>query len=137
MFQYINNPFSYVTARQYIQLEMPYNHFHAFFTSPMLLIVSFKTRHSYSAMFAKDSILDVWLGSECASAVCVIIVSLQIFLHNLFCHFLVCGDSKLFLFQLFRFSMKLIPWTKLATKSNWKDWWHLPVCSYLIEGQKS
>ena len=30
------------------------------------------------------------------------------FLHNLFCYFLICGDSKPFLFQLFRSSMKLI-----------------------------
>ena len=52
------------------------NHFHAFFTSPLLLMVIFKTRHRYSPMFAKGSILDVWLDSECVSAVFVIIISL-------------------------------------------------------------
>ena len=26
---------------------------------------------------------------------------------------------------------------QLATKSYQKDWWHLPICSYIIEGQKS
>ena len=40
--------------------------------------------------------------SESASA-----ISLSIFLHNFF-YFLVCGDSKLFVFRLFRFSIKLI-----------------------------
>ena len=38
-------------------------------------------------IFAKGSILYVWLGSECASFVCVIIISLQSFLDNLICYF--------------------------------------------------
>ena len=59
-------------------------------------------------MFAKGFALDVLLGSECTSAMCMIMISLWIFLRNLFCYFLVCGDSKLFLWQLFRFFMKLI-----------------------------
>ena len=87
---------------------MPYNQFHVFFTGPLLLIVNFKARHQYSTMFAKSSILDVLLSSECACAACVIIISLQIFLHNIFCYFLVYGDSKLFLFQLSRLFIKLI-----------------------------
>ena len=98
----------FILNRQYIQLEMPYNHFHAFFNSPLLLIVNLKTRHFYSAMFAKCSILDVWVRSECASAVCVIIISLYIFLHNLFLLLSYLWWFKLFLFQLFRFSIKLI-----------------------------
>ena len=54
-FQLWNNPFhmwlpdSFWTGNQ---LEMLYNHFHAFFTSPLLLIVNFKTRH-YSLFHMK------------------------------------------------------------------------------------
>ena len=36
------------------------------------------------AMFAKGSILDVWLGFECACAVCVIIMSLCKFSYKTF-----------------------------------------------------
>ena len=54
----------------------------------------------------KGSILDLSLCSECACAVCVIIICLQTFPLNFFCYLLICGDSKLFVFQLFRSSMK-------------------------------
>ena len=127
----------FIFNRQYVQLEIPHNHFHAFFASSRFLIVNFKTRHYYSAVFPKDSILDVWLDYECASAVCVI--------NYLFVNFptrpLLLLSSlwwfKLFLFQLFRFSMKLTPAIQLATKSSWKDWWLLPISSHIIDGQKS
>ena len=38
-------------------------------------------------IFVKGSILYLSLGSECASVVCVIILSLKSFLHNLICYF--------------------------------------------------
>ena len=38
-------------------------------------------------IFAKGSILYVWLGSECASVVCVIIISMKSFIYNLICYF--------------------------------------------------
>ena len=38
-------------------------------------------------IFAKGSILDVWLGSECASVVCMIIIPLQSFRYNFVCYF--------------------------------------------------
>ena len=62
-------------------------------------------------IFVKGSILYVWLGSECASVVFVIIFSLKSFLYSLICFFLFLvfnDDSNLRLFQLFRFSMKHI-----------------------------
>ena len=51
--------------------------------------------------------------------------------------------SCLWWFKAFSFSTFPIfhethtPALQLATKSYWKDWWHLPICSYIIEGQKS
>ena len=50
--------------------------------------------------------------------------------HILLIFLVFSGDSKLFFLQLFRFSVKL----QLATKSYWKDWWHLPIFPYIIEG---
>ena len=41
----------------------------------------------YHPIFTKGFLLHVWLDSVCGSAVCVMIISLKIFLRNLICHF--------------------------------------------------
>ena len=54
--------------------------------------------------------------------------------------------SSLWCFRPFSFPTFLIfhethgthaPALQLVTKLYWKDWWHLPICSYIIDGQKS
>ena len=54
-------------------------------------------------------------------------------------HFLLL--SCLWWFKaLFFFNFPDFPWNlytcTLATNSYWKHWWHLLICSYIIEGQK-
>ena len=95
---------------------MPYNHFHAFFTRPLLLIINFKTRHWYSYKFTKGSILGVWMGSECASAVCVIIISLQIFLHNVFVTLLFAVIQSFFFFNFSDFPWNSYTCTTIVNK---------------------
>ena len=56
-------------------------------------------------MFTKGSILEVWLSSECASAVCLIIISLQIFYTTFFATFLFLEIQSFFFFKFSDF-----PW---------------------------
>ena len=67
---------------------------------------------------AKGSILDVWVGSECASVVCVIIISLQSFLYNLICYFFLISvviQSFVF-FNFFNFPWNSYTCTTIGDK---------------------
>ena len=85
-----------------------YSYFHAFFTSILLLIISFNTKALVLSNVCKS------LHLRCLNRfwMCQCYVSDNYLsvnsLHKSFCNFLVCRDSKLFIFQLLWFFMKLI-----------------------------
>ena len=76
-------------------------------------------------IFAKGSILDVWLGPECTSVVCVIILFVKFLIQPYLLLFLdFSSDSKLFQFCFFLsfsiFHETHTPALQLATKSYYK-----------------
>ena len=53
---------------------------------------------------------------------------------NFFVTFLFGKFQSFFFFNFSDFPWNWYTWTTTGNKIDWKDWWHLPICSYIIEG---